>query len=61
MAMGTTGNTSNAYHPPGERATKPPVAPVDDPEVPMSDLTEEDRQIRLERVRAGMAFRYETR
>jgi hypothetical protein len=55
MAMGTTGNDPN----PGE--ARPSVAPVDDPEVPMSDLTEEDRQIRLERVRARMAFRVETR
>jgi hypothetical protein len=61
MAMGTTGNDSNAYHPPGEAHPVVILAPVDDPNVSNAELSEEDRQIRLERVRSRMAFRYETR
>lgn len=59
MGMGTSGKTPN---PKKDEPCSEELAPVDDPNVSMAELTEEDREIRLQRVREQhLAFPPETR
>ena len=62
MPMGTRGNTPLPdKDDAGKPVEAPAVKPVDDPNVPMSELSKEDRAIRIQRVRDMDAFRHEKR